>query len=340
MPTLSILIPVWNAERWLTACVDSILRQSYTDFELLLIDDGSTDGSPALCDGFAAADGRVKVLHRANGGPSSARNAGLEQAAGKYITFADSDDELLPGTLEKAVAEMERGQWDVIGFGYTVQLPDRSYDMVCPAFSCRERAGLWPHFEDYYHTTGQFCFVWNKLYRRDVIEQHRLRFDHDKRNGEDICFNFAYFSHIESVCVLDFPGYRYFERKESLSRLSSTDHLDICEKTIGWAKAFFEAADAPAEQLPRFEQAQLLANVSVYYSVLTDSTQPYTLAQRTERLRKIFKSPRYRDTLKPWLAKQQGLQYTYLRAAAALNSPLLSALPVALKASINGGHHA
>lgn len=339
MPTLSIIVPVWNAERWLAACVDSILSQSYTDFELLLVDDGSTDGSPALCDRFAA-DSRVKALHTKNSGPSAARNTGLEQAAGKYITFADSDDELLPGTLEKAVAEMESGQWELVGFGYTVQLPGHSYDRVCPGFSCVERADFWPHFEEYYHTTGQFCFVWNKLYRRDVIERHHLRFDPDKRNGEDICFNFAYFSRTQRYCIMAFPGYRYFERKESLSRLSSTDHLEICEATIGWANEFFRAADAPAEQSAAFEKAQLLANVSVYYSVLTDSTQPYTLRQRRERLQKIFAAPRYREILKPWLAEQSGLQYVYLRAAAALNSPLLSALPVALKASIHGGHHA
>ena len=98
-PAISVIIPVYNAEQYLRRCVDSVLTQSYTDFELLLIDDGSRDQSPAICDEYAAADHRVQVFHKPNGGVSSARNLGLDHARGQWITFIDSDDFISPNYL-------------------------------------------------------------------------------------------------------------------------------------------------------------------------------------------------------------------------------------------------
>ena len=98
---VSVIIPVYNAEKYLHRCIDSILAQTYTDFELLLINDGSNDGSGMICDAYAAKDSRVRVFHKENGGVSSARNIGIDNAAGVYISFVDADDELLLNALEK-----------------------------------------------------------------------------------------------------------------------------------------------------------------------------------------------------------------------------------------------
>lgn len=103
-PTLSVIVPVYNVAAYLPACLDSILGQTFTDFELLLIDDGSTDGSAVLCDQYAASDGRIRVIHKANAGVSAARNTGLDMARGAFITFVDSDDALgTPNTLAENV---------------------------------------------------------------------------------------------------------------------------------------------------------------------------------------------------------------------------------------------
>ena len=100
MKLLSIIIPVYNGEKYLNSCISSILQQSFTDFELLLVDDGSTDVSGEICDGYAAGDSRVRVFHVENGGPSRARNLGLREAMGQYVAFVDADDELYPDSLE------------------------------------------------------------------------------------------------------------------------------------------------------------------------------------------------------------------------------------------------
>ena len=118
MPTISVIVPVYRAEAFLRKCTDSILQQTYTDLELLLIEDGSPDESGALCDAIAAEDDRVRVFHKENGGVSSARNLGLEHATGTYIAFVDSDDWLEPNALELLLRALETGRADAAGCGH------------------------------------------------------------------------------------------------------------------------------------------------------------------------------------------------------------------------------
>ena len=117
MPSVSVIVPVYKVEPYLRQCVDSVLAQTYTDFELILVDDGSPDACGAICDAYAARESRINVIHQENGGLGNARNAGLDQAVGKYIIFLDSDDYWLPTTLETLYAEAERNQTQVLVFG-------------------------------------------------------------------------------------------------------------------------------------------------------------------------------------------------------------------------------
>ena len=114
---VSIIVPVYNTEPFLSRCLDSILCQSFTDFELLLIDDGSTDGSGAICDDYAERDSRIRVFHKENGGVSSARNLGIDNSKGEWLYFADSDDELLPNGLQTLVNCIDEDV-DVVMGGY------------------------------------------------------------------------------------------------------------------------------------------------------------------------------------------------------------------------------
>ena len=111
---ISVIVPVYKAEAWLARCVDSILAQTFRDLEVILVDDGSPDGSGALCEGYAAADSRVKAIHKANGGVSSARNAGIEAASGEWVAFVDSDDWLEPDYLERLADRLTGPDCDVV----------------------------------------------------------------------------------------------------------------------------------------------------------------------------------------------------------------------------------
>ena len=117
-PEISIIVPVYKTERFLSACISSILAQTFTDFELILVDDGSPDSCPALCDAAAAKDSRIRVIHQKNRGLSVARNAGLDAAEGEWIAFVDSDDMLLPQALEKAHSTAEKTGADVVLYGF------------------------------------------------------------------------------------------------------------------------------------------------------------------------------------------------------------------------------
>ena len=128
---ISVIVPVYKAEKYLEECVYSILNQSYTNFELILVDDGSPDGCPALCDRFARQDSRVRVIHRKNGGVSASRNTGLAAAGGAYVAFIDDDDYIAPDYLEKLLAAAEESGADALCRPATsITLPERTSDTM------------------------------------------------------------------------------------------------------------------------------------------------------------------------------------------------------------------
>ena len=150
MPAISVIVPVYQAEALLPQCVESVLAQTFSDWELLLIDDGSRDGSPTLCDGYAARDPRIRVFHKPNGGVSTARNLGLEQATGPYIAFLDADDTFEPAALETLWYLREKAGADSAGCAHYNVTPDgeQRTELLLPAgiyeeTGIREKI-LWP----------------------------------------------------------------------------------------------------------------------------------------------------------------------------------------------------
>ena len=176
---VSIIVPVYNAEKYLKRCVDSILKQDYPGFELILIDDGSTDGSAQICDAYAAQDTRIRVFHQENAGVSAARNLALDMAKGEYIQFLDSDDWVAPEATRLLVGSLERYDCDmVISDFYRVsgeriaQKGDIEEEKV---LSRQEFAAcMIENPADFYYGV-----LWNKLYRRRIIEEHKIRMDTD-----------------------------------------------------------------------------------------------------------------------------------------------------------------
>ena len=176
-PNVSIIVPVYNAENTIQRCVDSILDQQYTDFELLLVDDGSQDGSGAICDAYAAQDARVRVFHQKNAGVSAARNHALDHAQGVYLQFLDSDDWITPDATRSLVRAAENHRCDlVIADFYRVvgERLSRKGDIDEDTLMTREAyaAHMMENPADFYYGV-----LWNKLYRRKLVEQYRLRMD-------------------------------------------------------------------------------------------------------------------------------------------------------------------
>ena len=216
MPAVSIIIPVYNAEHTLERCVDSVLNQEFEDFELLLVDDGSSDGSPALCDRYAGRDNRVRVIHRENGGVSAARNAAMELAAGEYLQFLDSDDWITPDATKLLLRSAREKRCDLVIADFYRVVGDRvshksgiEEDRV---LSQEEFAAcMMENPADFYYGV-----IWNKLYRRDIIEAHRLRMDTAISWCEDFIFNLEYIRHARRFYALKAPIYYYVKTKGSL----------------------------------------------------------------------------------------------------------------------------
>ena len=207
MPCVSIVVPVYNAAKSIRRCAESVLQQEYKDFELILVDDGSKDDSPAILDALAAKDERVKVIHQENAGASAARNHGIEAASGKYLQFMDADDWLSSDATKLMVRTAEDNQCDmVIADFYRVvgeNLSRKGNILTSKVLSRREYAEFMMDAPaDYYYGV-----LWNKLYRRDLIETYRIRMDEDVSFCEDFLFNLEYVIHCERICALQVPVY-------------------------------------------------------------------------------------------------------------------------------------
>lgn len=218
IPTISIIVPVFKTEKYIRQCVDSIIEQTYTDFELILVDDGSPDGCPIICEEYAKRDARVKVIHKKNEGVSAARNDGVQAAEGKYVAFVDSDD-LMPGdALEKLAQHIENEEYDAI-FGNHVL----DYDGKRLPKKPRIASGKYSYLElrnriidDGTMTGFLFGSVWAGIYKRDILIRNGIVFNNNVRVNEDGLFNFEFICCCANVRVIEEYVYIYRQWKAAV----------------------------------------------------------------------------------------------------------------------------
>ncbi len=212
MNLISVIIPVYNAEKYITACLESVKNQTYTNIEVLLIDDGSTDNSGKICDEYAANDTRFKVFHKQNGGVSSARNLGLEKATGDYYHFPDCDDYLELDTYEYLLKIIEEKRCDAVAFEHLTTFPDKE-------FAHRLSDDFYGYKNNHetqekLFTGSQFCC--NKLYSKKLIKG--LKFREDIHRGEDTLFAANALLRANNVWFDSRPLYHYVQSEQSACR--------------------------------------------------------------------------------------------------------------------------
>ncbi len=216
-PMVSIIVPIYNAEQYLRRCVDSILNQEYTDFELLLVNDGSTDASGDICEEYGDRDSRVIVIQKENTGVSDSRNRALDRARGKYLQFLDSDDWITPDATRLFVRAAEEYGCDMVISDFYRVVGERlstKGDIEEEGVLTREEfaAHMMENPADFYYGV-----LWNKLYRRNIVEKHNLRMDTDINWCEDFMFNLEYIRYAKVFYALHAPIYYYVKRKGSLA---------------------------------------------------------------------------------------------------------------------------
>lgn len=231
---ISVIVPVYNAENHIENCIKSILKQTYQDFELILIDDGSIDKSLKICEKYVKQNKKVRVISQTNRGVSETRNVGLRNARGEYIQFVDSDDEIEPKMLEFMVAEMQDTDVDMVICGYNEIMPQQT-NIVVPEkegiIDIQELNNFYPNIFEKFLLNA----VWNKLYKKVKIKNLFLK---DLSMGEDLIFNLEYMKHIGKISFIARPLYQYYVYENSLTRKVRKDHIDIAEKIYLESKEF------------------------------------------------------------------------------------------------------
>lgn len=203
---------MYNAEKYLNKCIDSILNQSFKDFELLLIDDGSKDLSGKICDKYAEVDERVKVFHIQNGGPAKARNLGIKYATGIYIEFVDADDELIPEALENLYVLTKNNPDIIIADSQIITADEKVKNII----SIEKNNQI--NVEEYLKNLNTvrkatlLHYIWNKWYKRELICENRIIFDENERLGEDFLFNCEIIDKADRVWGTDILLYKYYKR--------------------------------------------------------------------------------------------------------------------------------
>lgn len=208
MSMFSIIIPVYNAAYYLSRCIDSILSQSYVDFELTLINDGSTDNSGEICDIYAKQDKRIKVYHQKNAGVSSARNLGLENAQGEWVLFVDADDWVESNYLETVNRKMQLINGDLYMFGHRRLNEKQIFREFCPTYMVENNINF-VKTKYYRHS------CWNYAFRNSIIKKWNIRFPIELKRAEDQAFLLKYISTISNVVLIDKILYNYWDNPDS-----------------------------------------------------------------------------------------------------------------------------
>lgn len=226
--TISVIIPVYNTAAYLPKCLDSICRQTYRNLEIICVDDGSTDGSEKIVEDYKKKDSRIKVIHKSNGGESSARNAGLRSSTGEFVAFVDCDDWLEPVMYEKMMIAMRENALDMVACSYYWEtdkessLVGNNYPVSKEVFG-RSELFQYVYIRDHYR--GVTSWIWCKLFKRNLLYKNEkmLEFNENLRFGADLIFFLHAAVNAKRICYLEDAFYHYYQRDNSTAHTKDLD---------------------------------------------------------------------------------------------------------------------
>lgn len=304
MPLVSIIIPVYNVAKYLSHCLNSVLSQNFKDFEILLVNDGSTDTSDKICNEYAEKDNRIRVFHKENGGLSSARNYGLKKSNGKYVIFLDSDDfwsndDILLSFFHKAEdnnLDVVRGEYyNVDSNGFLLYTPK------IPRFKLSLVNNIMSSYEMMKYVIGDSFFPWLFFYKKDSI--NKLFFDENRKFQEDIDFEIRYFSQELKCGYLPIQFYAYRHRANSII---STPRLINLSDSFSLTDVFYEYAHKVKDK--RLSQLYLYRGIMMYYWTLETVASDLYIKQYREIVRNLdLKSLRRR--ICSWIRETQNKRF-------------------------------
>ena len=257
---ISVIVPVYNVEKYIRACLDSIINQTYRDLEIILVDDGSTDNSGVICDEYAQKDTRIQVIHKENGGQSVARNIGLQKAKGEFIGFVDSDDSIELDMFESLFSAIQ--DVDIAICGYNLVTGDKRIESgLLGQNKTLNQAELWKEIFGNLNNA-----VWNKLFRRELLSG--ICFDAKFAHGEDLIFNILYLKSAKTGKYINRCLYNYYKRGDSITtgKFTKRKLLEIGSKD------------------------EALRLVQEIYPKMTETAKKYAFRARMNIMRSIYRA--------------------------------------------------
>ncbi len=262
----SVVVPVYNVEKYLCECVDSILSQTFTDFELILVDDGSKDSSGEICDEYAQKDSRVKVIHKENGGQSTARNTGIKAANGQYAIFIDSDDLYCDNHFFEDIKNISTDNPDIIVFRYCKYYEDGKTDDCGISLDDLDSGNKTDFLRELVRRDAFFCSCWSKCTRMSILKDNNIEFD-TNLSCEDMDWYYNVVSKAEKFEVIDKPYVYYRQRENSVTssfkKKSITDYIYTINK---WSDEFKSIENESEKEVMLSSLAKLYCNLIISYS--------------------------------------------------------------------------
>lgn len=275
MALVSVVMPIYNAEKYVSQAIESVLKQTLTDFELILVDDGSTDNSLEICQAYGEKDARIRVIHQANGGICAARNCGLEMAKGEYLAFIDNDDVYLPDLLEENYNLAKRYHADILKYGNQyIKNKNFSPACICSSGKLDEQKLLVIQKQDSREKYRQLndddllVYVWDGLFRTALLKEQQVKFATEFKHGhEDRVFCMQLYQH--SSCIIINPKIYYIHivYPSSTSRVYSVDRIDDTERLLNYEGQLFEALHIH-ELYPSYWQERVMTYIILTCSVI------------------------------------------------------------------------
>ena len=234
----SVIVPIYNIEKYIRRCIDSVLMQSFTDYELILVDDGSPDSCGRICDEYAQRNNKIKVIHKENGGLVSARQAGIMVAEGEYVVNLDGDDAMIDGALDVASRIIYETDADIVALGHRPYTDGVAGEAVLEPYEAGLYVGeeidnkIFPRLLCNENMEHMLCYIWGKVIRRSIIKDNQLKVSTNISHGEDLSCIVPCYLQAESIYISREPAFYYTMRGDSLSGGFKTKQITQIALTI------------------------------------------------------------------------------------------------------------
>lgn len=275
---VSVIVPIYNVAEYLEKCISSIIGQTYNRLQIILVDDGSTDGSAQICDQYAGMDSRVIVIHKKNEGLVRARKSGLAAATGKYICYVDGDDWIEADMIESLSLNMMKYEVDLVVSNYYCDMFGYAQKVLCKletgVHETKDIIPIMLYAEEFYQF-GISQFIWAKLFRKDILWDIQMQVDNEINCGEDVAVTYPYILQTRKVYLSDLTGYHYIQRSGSMMDCYDANELVRNKSLVEYLKKTFSQSlysQCLDRQLNQYVKNLLLTRDIAYFD-LTDRNQ-------------------------------------------------------------------